>query len=76
MLENGDVYPSIINVGRNPTVKEDMPVHVEAYLDGFNGDIYDSKVMVFFAFFIRNETTFNSLEDLKLQLDKDINLVR
>ncbi|MCQ2772906.1 MAG: riboflavin biosynthesis protein RibF [Bacilli bacterium] len=76
MLENGDIYPSIINVGTNPTVKEDVPVHVEAYLDGFEGDIYNQNVMVFFNFFIREETTFDSLEDLKAQLSKDINLVR
>lgn len=76
VLENGETYPSIINVGSNPTVGENMPVHVEAYLDGFNGDLYGQNIMVVFSFFIRGESTFDSLEELKVQLSKDINLVR
>lgn len=75
-LSNGDAYPSIINVGSNPTVKEETPVHVEAYLDGFDGDIYGEYIQVAFSFFIREETTFKNLEELKEQLSKDINTVR
>lgn len=75
-LENGDVYPSIINVGSNPTVNSDNKLRIEAYLDGYDGDLYNHYIQLSFLSFIRDEKKFASLDDLKKQLQMDIEKVR
>jgi len=75
-LENGDVYPSIINIGTNPTVNDDNNIRIEAYLDGYDGNLYEHYVQVSFLTYIRDERKFASLDDLKKQLESDIQLVR
>lgn len=72
----GICYKAIINVGDAPTVGKLKENIVEVYLDGFEGDCYGETLYVDFMSFIREETHFASLEDLKNQLQKDLEEMR
>lgn len=63
-------YVSVTNVGVNPTVN-DNSLRVETFITGFEGDIYNKKIEVKFYKFLRRETKFNSIEELKEQIASD-----
>lgn len=67
----GIPYPSIVNVGTNPTIGKLASPIVEAYLDGENNDIYGETIYCAFDSFLRDEKKFESLDELKAQLVKD-----
>ena len=68
---DGVSYPSITNVGSNPTVGLIHHDRVESYLKGYEGNAYEKTVTVRFLKKIREEKKFDSLEDLKKQLEQD-----
>lgn len=71
-LANGDVYPSMVNIGFRPTVDDDKAqLSVEAHLIGFRGDIYGQTIVLSFIERIRDERKMSSLDELKNQLAKD-----
>ena len=67
-----DVYPAITNVGIHPTVDSDVGENLETYIIGYSGDLYYSYVRVNFYKRLRDEIKFDSLNLLKLQIEKDI----
>lgn len=69
-LVNGSVYKSITNIGKNPTFKLDK-LSVETHILNFDNYIYNQMIEVFFYKWIRGERKFKSVEELKIQLDKD-----
>lgn len=70
------LYKGMTNVGDNPTVAEGNPVDIETHILDFDGDIYDQKIRVEFIDRIRDQQKFDSLEELKQQLLRDIQYVR
>lgn len=70
----GKKYKSLINVGNNPTVggKE---ITVESHILDFNEDIYGKVIEVEFCKRLRGEIKFASLEELKKQIEKDLERV-
>ena len=69
---DGNLYDGICNVGIKPTVTEKQRMLVESYLFDYQGDAYDKKVVVELLKFCRPEERFESLEELKAAIDKDI----
>ena len=67
-----DMYPSVTNVGTRPTVENDGKENMETYIIGYNGDLYFSYVRVNFYRRLRDEIKFSSLEELKKQINSDI----
>ncbi len=68
----GSVYKSITNIGVKPTVGSDAPL-AETYIIGFDGgELYGETVRVSLTAFIRSEKKFDSVEELKEQIIKDI----
>jgi riboflavin kinase / FMN adenylyltransferase len=69
-------YRAAVNVGHNPTFvhhgDEAGIVHVEAYLLGFDGDIYGEQVRLDFLGRIRAETAFEYVDDLVARMRLDI----
>ena len=65
------VYQGITNVGYKPTVKENF-LGVETYLFACNEDLYGQEAEVRFYKYLRPEKKFASLEELKKQLDRDV----
>ncbi|MCQ2744527.1 MAG: hypothetical protein MJ230_07025, partial [bacterium] len=64
--------PAVLNWGVKPTVNGIKPI-VEVYIPNFNGDLYGKKLRVKFIKKIRDEIKFSSIEELKIQIKKDIN---
>lgn len=68
------LYRGITNIGVNPTVKKDKKNHiprVETYLYNFNRNLYGKKIEVSLYKFLRGEMKFDTLEELKSQIEKD-----
>lgn len=65
------VYDAVTNIGLKPTVGSDIPT-VEAYLLDVSGDFYEESATVELVDFLRPEQKFSSLEELKIQIEKDI----
>ncbi len=72
---DGKVYPAITNVGTQPTFNGVNHV-IESYFKGFNGDLYDKILSVYFVDYIRDIKRFESQEELKIQLEKDLQLLK
>ncbi len=66
--------PCLINIGRNPTVSKTTAIKIEAHsLNLFSKeDFYDEKIGIYFVERIRDEIKFSNLQELKLQIQKDI----
>lgn len=65
------MYPAMINIGRNPTFDNDM-LTIEAHVINFSGDLYEKNARFFFLNKIRDEKKFASIDDLRNQLLQDI----
>ncbi len=65
-------YDGIGNVGIKPTVTNEKKMLVEVYVFDYKEDTYGQKVIIEFYSFERPEKKFNSLDELKRQVDNDI----
>lgn len=69
---SGTNYPGMLNIGYRPTVETNsVQVTIEVHLINFNGDLYHKDLTLIFKQRIRNEVKFDSLEQLKQQLNAD-----
>jgi len=70
--------PAAVNIGRRPTFYEHAPFAlIEAHvIDGRDLDLYEEKARLQFVARLRAEKKFDSLEDLKQQLEVDIDEAR
>ena len=69
------LYPAAINIGSNPTFGEDK-LKVEVHLVDFQGTLYGETLEVDFLCRLRDTRPFDSVEQLKRQLERDIQSVR
>jgi riboflavin kinase / FMN adenylyltransferase len=69
---NGIKYPGITNIGFNPTVGTTPERRVETYIFDFDADLYGASIELSLYSLERSEVKFNSLEELKAQMQKDI----
>lgn len=67
----GSWYKGIMNIGNRPTV-EGIGITREVNIFDFDDDIYGEDVVVEILDFIRKETKFNGLEELKAQIRADV----
>ncbi len=70
---NGQRYKAMANIGHRPTIgdrSEDQPI-IEVNLFDFDGDLYGKPIRVSFIDRIRDEEKFDSLDELKAQLEQD-----
>jgi riboflavin kinase/FMN adenylyltransferase len=68
----GKSYKSAISIGTRPTITNSAIRKVEAFLLDFNDSIYGEPVTLQFQSLIRVQEKFNSLEDLKRQMEDDV----
>ncbi|MGB4342073.1 MAG: riboflavin kinase, partial [Moraxellaceae bacterium] len=66
----GPVF-GVASVGRRPTV-HGQDERIETHLLDFDGDIYGRRIKVVFHRKLREELKFNSLDELKTAMAKDI----
>lgn len=67
---NNNEYNSITNIGLRPSFKT-KGVLVETHILNFNENVYGKTAKIKFVSFLRDETKFNSIDELKTQLEKD-----
>ncbi len=69
----GKTYKAMANIGHRPTIGDrtkDQPI-IEVNLFDFDGDLYGKPIHVSFIDRIRDEEKFDSLDELKAQLERD-----
>lgn len=66
------VYKGLANFGIAPTVSNSGICTLETYILNFKGNLYDADIKVSFGRFIRPEIKFSNLDELKTQIDLDI----
>jgi len=67
----GEAYRGILNIGVRPTVDKNLAQTIEVHILDFDKDIYGESICVEFIQFLRSETKFADLEELKVQLMQD-----
>ena len=70
---DGLKYETISNVGCKPTVNSDKVMNVETYFYDFDEDIYGKEITVELLSFKRPEMKFDGVDELKAQMQKDMN---
>lgn len=75
-LLGGILYPSVTNIGNNPTFGNQDRVSIETHILDFEKDIFRTKIEVFFISKIRNERKFKGTEELAEQIRNDISAAR
>ncbi len=70
-FENGEIHLGAASIGTRPTVngKENL---LEVYILDFNKQVYGQNVEVLFYHKLRNEVKFDSLSELKQQINDDV----
>jgi len=62
---------AVTNVGVKPTIDNCDVVTIEAHLENYHEEKYTETIQLEFLEFIREERKFNSLDDLKNQIEED-----
>lgn len=70
-VDGGGRMPAMMNIGNNPTFGRRLTT-LEAHILNFNGDIYGHEVRVEFGQRLRDERKFESIEQLRRQLESDL----
>ncbi len=72
----GRVFFGVTNVGVCPTVSKSGAVRAETNIFGFEGDLYGKTIKTEFLKFIRPERRFGSVEELREQIARDVDLAK
>lgn len=70
VIHDGKILEGMLNIGNNPTV-EGKGRSIEVNIFNFDKEIYGDDATIIFIERLRDEVTFNGLEQLKEQLSKD-----
>lgn len=65
------MYYGMLNIGVRPTVSQSGIIRLEVHIFDFDGDIYGEKIKVQLLYRIRGEHKFDTVEELRLQLQND-----
>ena len=72
----GGHYRGVTNVGVKPTVTDEHKPVVETFIFDFDEDIYGEEIIVNLVRMVRPEIKFDTIEELKAQIERDIEAVR
>ena len=76
-LDTGETLPAAISVGTNPTFHGERERRVESYvIDRTDLDLYGVEVEVAFLERLRGMTTFDSVDELLVQMAEDVDRAR
>lgn len=65
-------YRSVSNLGVSPTFGDNSEVRLETHIFGFNSEIYGQNIRVELLSFLRDEKKFSSVDELKQQIQTDM----
>lgn len=66
----------LTNIGKRPSVDNYSYVTIETFLLDFSGDLYDKVIALEICAYIRGVVKFNNLDEVKEQVNKDIQTIR
>lgn len=69
---DGKRFKSITNIGLRPTVENTPKVNSETHILDFNGNLYGKNPTVELVSFMRDEKKFESVSQLREQIERDI----
>lgn len=69
---DGRARLGVTNVGRRPTVDSDPDITVETFYPDYAADLYEKRMSVCFYHLLRDIRRFDSLEQVKLQVQQDV----
>lgn len=67
----GKRYKGMLYIGNRPTLNNGPQISLEVHVLHFSGDIYNEEITVAFAEYVRGDIKFNSLDELRAQLNRD-----
>lgn len=73
---NNEIYDGIANYGLRPTIANTDKPTLEVHILNFDKDIYGEEIKVTFLKKIRDEKKFDSLDELKNQIQRDLNTLK
>ena len=68
---DGKRYKGMLYIGSRPTLENDSRLSIEVHIFDFSGNVYHQDVTVEFVAFIREDQKFDSLNELKTQMQMD-----
>tara|TARA_B100000686_G_scaffold256517_1_gene268227 strand:- start:1776 stop:2708 length:933 start_codon:yes stop_codon:yes gene_type:complete len=68
-------YMSVTSIGNRPTFDDNLH-SVETFILGLQSDIYGSILKLEFVSWLRNQVKYVNIEDLKDQIDKDVQIAK
>ena len=71
-LIDGQWRRSVTNIGTRPTFGDETTTSVESFVLDWSGDLYGDVVRVRFLHRLRAEQKFNSIDELKTQIARDV----
>jgi len=74
VILNGEKLKGALNIGKRPTFGE-KEISIEVHIFNFNKNIYGKTLKIEIIKRIRDEKKFPSIEDLKIQIEKDCKLI-
>ena len=69
---DGIIYSCVSNIGVCPTF-EGKESRLEAHIIDFEGDLYGKEIRIYLLGYLREEKRFNSINELKMQINIDKN---
>jgi riboflavin kinase/FMN adenylyltransferase len=70
---SGRQYFGLTNIGVSPTLKNMNQIEIETHILDFSGEIYNETIGIELIHYIRKEQKFNSVQELRNAIQKDIN---
>lgn len=68
----GNTFESITNIGKKPTVNDTALISAETYLYHVSEDLYGKEIVTELLHFKRPEQKFSDIEQLKAQMERDL----
>ena len=65
-------YFGLTNIGTSPTVKNDAQIEIETHILDFDQDIYAERIQLDLLEYIREESRFSGMDELKQAISQDI----
>lgn len=69
---DGQILCGVANIGRRPTIETNGDLIPEVYIFDFDGDLYEKRVEIEFVSRLRDELKFDTLEELRAQITRDV----
>ena len=70
------VYTSVTNIGRRPTVDDESYITVETFIIDFDKEIYGERAMLEVHQFLRPIQKFDSLQEVQMQVQQDVEMAK